>query len=389
MSESYKGQTKVEIVSDYERFACLQQQWEDLHQAAGGGPFSSFDWISSWMDVYLTDAIDMRIVLVWDGEDLVVAIPLACETLKISDRLPFKTKTLRMLHDDRVGYHDILMRPDRAAEMAFAFNACAKDCGAAYMDLTPIKQSEGLSALVSTAKHKGVWTNTRDEIETAIADISGGLDAYMTRLSSGTRKKMRSLDRKLRKEGAEVHITGQAGANEDAILAAALDVSSRSWKAQGGTDIGSQSSDRAFFEALYSRLSPKGKIRVITTDLDGVAVSSIVDLVQGDTTYGLISDYDDSYHAKGVGRFAGEECIRIAISEGSAHYDMLRATHFTRSYCQTFEHYQRVRIALRTGKARWVFSAESLARQGIKSLRGNQSRLTGRRKILGDRTPKS
>jgi len=387
VSESHKDQSKVEIVSDFARFTALRQKWEALHRAAGGGPFSSFDWVSSWLEVYLTDAIKMRIILVWDGDDLAVAVPLACENLRISERLPFKAKTLRMLYDDRVGFHDILMRPGRADDMALVLDACAKD--GSYMDLTPVKQSEALAALVSAAQQKGLWVNTRDEIETAIADVSGGLEAYMTRLSSSTRKKMRSLDRKLRKEGAEVQIAGQAGAGEDAVLAAALDVSSRSWKAQGGTDIGSQSSDRAFFEALYRRLSPKGKIRVMTTELDGVAVSSIVDLVQGDTTYGLVSDYDDSYHAKGVGRFAGEECMRIAIDEGSNRYDMLRATHFTRSYSQSFEQYQRVRIALRPGIARWVITTEALLRKGLQVVRGDKTKLTGRRKILGDRAPKS
>jgi len=240
VSESHKDQSKVEIVSDFARFTALRQKWEALHRAAGGGPFSSFDWVSSWLEVYLTDAIKMRIILVWDGDDLAVAVPLACENLRISERLPFKAKTR------------------------------------SYMDLTPVKQSEALAALVSAAQQKGLWVNTRDEIETAIADVSGGLEAYMTRLSSSTRKKMRSLDRKLRKEGAEVQIAGQAGAGEDAVLAAALDVSSRSWKAQGGTDIGSQSSDRAFFEALYRRLSPKGKIRVMTTELDGRLMKAVI-----------------------------------------------------------------------------------------------------------------
>jgi len=376
---------RAEIIKTPERFAEIQAAWTALHTASQSGPFSSHSWISSWMDVFLQPDLDVRIMVVWHDDMIVAAAPFAREVKKISQRLPFKVATLRMLYDDRVGFHDFLMVEGAEAAMALIFEQCRTSGNAPYMDVTPVRQSPALSAFVAHAKQTGCWHQQRDEIETAIADLSGGLDAYLGRRSSKTRKNFRHLERRIQKEGGEVLVATKDDAQGRAVLEALLDVSSRSWKAKAGTDIGSSDTDRQFFTNLFETMAPLGGIRLFVLKLDDTPVSAAINLVQDGISYGLVTDYDDSFAARGVGRFIGDTAIRGALEQGDSHLDMLRATHFTRSFCDTFEQYARVRIALRPGLARWVVQGEALARRASQKLHAGKPKLSGRRKILGER----
>ena len=70
---------RVEIVTDLARLAALGPEWARLHAAAGGGPFSSFDWLSAWVAAYADADSGGRpcIMLAWAGDALAAAMPLA------------------------------------------------------------------------------------------------------------------------------------------------------------------------------------------------------------------------------------------------------------------------------------------------------------------------
>lgn len=376
-----KANLRLDIIETLAEFAALETAWSRLVDDSNAGPFATFEWITCWGKVFWGKDIHAHIFVVWEGERLVAALPLALEKKRVTHRLPLRVSTLHMLYDDRVGFHDVMMVSGYEAAMDLIFAACQNR--AAYLDLTPIHPSAGLDALVACARKQGRWIFVRDEIKTAISDLSDGWETHLSRRSSSNRKRTRALERKL-KDRSIVHSADQTDEAGMRCLDMVFDVSRRSWKAKLGTDIGTKETDRAFFTNLFKTLAPKGRMHLVVLELDGVAVGTDVVLCEGTSAYALVSDYDEAYADQAVGRFVSDQSMCMFAYKGKTHFDMLRATHFTSSFADRFVDYQRVRIALRPGLARWIIQGEALARRIARAVTGKGSKVTGRRKFFGN-----
>lgn len=357
--------------------------WQDLHAACSDSPFSDADWINAWAEVFWDDSVDGRVATVWDGDMLVAALPLRLSSAKISKRLPLRTKTLTMLYDDRVGHHDILIRPGHETSARELVRLCL-ETGARYMDLTPLRPTPGLAAF--RAALGGRWRHERVEIVNGLSDLAPGWDGYFAKRSSNTRKGTRKIERKLLDAGARIEtLSGDAEGALDA-LETGFSVSSRSWKAMNGTDIGSQEKNRAFFRGLLRELNTRTRMRLHVLWLNDEAVASCIILFCGETAYGLVTDYDDAHAKSGVGRMLTYHSIRDACHEKLQNFDMLRKTHFTRPFSDTDGDLIRMRVSLRPGLARLIVSGEFAARAFVERYMGDKERKTGRRKIIGERS---
>lgn len=379
-STSETGVYTGRILSDPEAFQAISAQWQDLHLAAEGNPFSDADWISAWAQVFWTQDVEGRIATVWDRDVLVAALPLRLTHAPVSRRIPLKISTLTMLHDDRVGYHDVLIRPGYEAAAARLVDLCL-ETGASYMDLTPLKASPGLDAFRKALGQR--WQHERAEITTSFADLGAGWEAYYGKRSSNTRKNARKIDRKLEESGARLRVAEHGDSQAQEVLDGIFAVSAKSWKAVNGTDIGSQGSDRAFVTALFEQLSRRSKMRLSVLWLEDEPVAACVILFSGEKAYGLISDYDDAFAKAGVGRKITFHSIEDAATQGAIEFDMLRKTHFTQTFSDRDEALLRLRVALKPGLARWIVSGEFAARAVVEQYFGEKERLTGRRKIIG------
>jgi len=388
MTQGSRAQTtdryRTEVITDRAAFLTLGAPWQSLNARAGGNIFADFGWISSWADVYWTDAVNAFIALVWQGDDLVAALPLRVEQAKISKKLPFRTATYRMLYDDRVGSHHILIAKGHEAAAQLLFEMCAAG-PARYLDLTPIEPSPALDAFRAAAQPR--WTMERVEILSAYADVSKGWDDYCAKRSANARKNMRATKRKLENQEVEVVASRTPDAVGLSVLEEVFTVSQRSWKAINGTDIGTKDEDRAFFKNLFETLAPQGKMQIYVTRLDGKPVCNSVTLQLGDEGFGLVSDYDEAYAASRVGRFTMMAEIQQSCADGVRTVNFLRETPFTKTFSDYSGDLMRLRIAVRPSIARWIVSAEFGLRRIVERIWGDKDRKTGRRKIIGDRVP--
>ncbi len=370
----------VRTVTSGQAFRLIEQEWKALHHAARGGPFSTYEWILSWIEVYGADDADLRIVTAWNDGTLIAAVPLAIRRARPSPRLGYAPPTWTMLCADRAGFHDMLMRPGETGAMTAIFEALHRQDGPAFADLTPVRPSEGFAAFLAAARAAGCWVYQRDEIRTVISDLDGGWEAYLGRRSARTRKQIRALERRIARDGGTVLAAATDSPEDLRILEQALDVSARSWKAQNGTDIGSDPRNREFFRKAYARFAQSGAMKVHVLIYDGKPVSSEISLHLGGTAYGLVIDYDAAYAHLSVGRFISDEGMRRAVAAGARTYDALRATHFTTSFGETFDSYQRVRIAVRPTLARGIVQAEASLRFLRRKIRGVRRKVSGRRR---------
>jgi CelD/BcsL family acetyltransferase involved in cellulose biosynthesis len=96
---------RTEIVTDAARFATIQHAWRQLWERSGGYIFQSHDWIAGWL-IGVTDRkeIKLHVALLWDGDRLCAAMPLAVHR---RSRLRVLTWAAQLFSD----YCDCLLDP--------------------------------------------------------------------------------------------------------------------------------------------------------------------------------------------------------------------------------------------------------------------------------------
>ena len=370
---------EVEVVSDPGRFRDLKPDWSDLHAAASGAPFSSHDWITVSERHYPSAA--PRIVTLWQAGTLVAAAPLAFRKEPASPRLKaLKVPSTSMLCRERVGFHEILVRPGLADAIAPTLLQ-SMNIGTGYIDLTPMRLNDGLAALIAAAPPE--WhVQDRSEITTSISDIGEGWEAYAKTRKSSFRKNLRVAGRRVAEAGGVIERTVGADDDSRAILEKTLDLSARTWKSGAGTDIGSNETVRAFFRDLYDAFQPDG-MRIYLLSIEGDPAAASTYMIANGVAYGLINDFDDRFASLSPGRAIVAQALEDFAGEGLSAVDMLRSTPFTDGFATRQESFRRVRFFRGFNLARGILHAETALKAARRSIMGQKERVKGRQKALG------
>lgn len=349
-----------------DRFAALAGDWDDLHRAAGGGPFSSHDWLMAWWDAFDGPGVTPRVLVVREAADgpLLAALPLALRQSPVSARLPrLEVPALTPLSVERVGFHDLLARPgaaDAARALAGAVVA-ARDWQ--LLDLSPFRTSEAFDAFSDGLAAEGLRVACREEIRSVIVAFPDGWEAYAAARSGNFRKQRRSTERRLAEAGAELQVTRGTDPDGDrAILADALDLSARCWKAQAGTDLATDPATRRFVEALWDRLGPKGRMRIHLLKIGGRGAASFYSLLDERIDHALVNDFDEAFRNYSVGQHLICEAMKDSADAGRVEMNMLRRTPLLERFSDRTEPYMRLRAYRRIGLPAAILTAEAALR---------------------------
>jgi CelD/BcsL family acetyltransferase involved in cellulose biosynthesis len=153
-------------------------------------------------------------------------------------------------------------------------------------------------------------------------DVSGGLDAYLTRLPGRMRQEVLRKARKLARDVApyEVHTVAPAALHDG--IEAFLDQA-----AQADTDKAGffrREDMRRWFHVLVDEYGADGTLRVDRLDVGGLPSAMTVSLVWDDT-WGLYnSSFDPTLAALAPGVVLVWELIGLAAAQGRTTFDLLR-----------------------------------------------------------------
>jgi hypothetical protein len=89
---------------------------------------------------------------------------------------------------------------------------------------------------------------------------------------------------------------------------------------------------------------PKGMMKLLLLEIDGIEVAGIVNLQHNDTCYGLLSDFDERYAQLSPGRYLISSSMERACAEGARRFDLLRRTHFLEGFADHFTPLMRLRL---------------------------------------------
>lgn len=336
MPSAQHPQLTVRVIQEVEAWDAIEHHWARLHDET---PWASmpldFRWLRTWWQVYGpiyggdTEQDGLRIITIWRDTRLVGAAPLYLS------RGPGKSgmRTLRMLstgeaeHEETCAeYLDILTTPAEAADCARLIwdevSRMSWDC----LELLDVSKGSPLvDASDSSNAHENQWF---ERGSCPIADLSGGFESYLQKLSSNTRQQVRRLMRAGERVGVRFEL---ATADQiDEVFEELIALHQSDWTARGEPGVFAAPRFVEFHRSLLHDWLPRG--RAVLARLS-VAGSPIVVL------YGYVARQKFDFYQSGMTRekfdslpspgiLAHVLLMReLAVSDrGVKAYDFLRGT---------------------------------------------------------------
>ena len=158
------------------------------------------------------------------------------------------------------------------------------------------------------------------------ADLTGGVDGFLSRRSASFRARLRQAERKATRFGIvfePVGVEGDAGAA--ALHARMVALEARSWKGMEGSGL-SVAEMGDFYARMLPRLAREGAVRAMAATHEGRDVAIIAGGVtatpDGVCFRGLQFSFDDAHRGLSLGNLAQLSLIRALSAEGVSLYDL-------------------------------------------------------------------
>lgn len=320
------GSVDVRIVSEEAAWDRLRGEWSDLFAASPQAvPPLHFDWLRTWWQVYgprYSRPGGLRVVAVRRGPRLVGVLPL------YQGSAGFGIRCLRFLstgeaEDEETcpDYMDLLCRPgeeDACRDAAQGFLAgSAWDC----LELLDLPESSPLLTDGGLARPGGARVLSRGECP--VADLTGGFDAYLQRLSANGRQQARRLVREAEKAGAAFALAGpgQVGEWFDDLVR----LHQERWVAEGKPGCFAADRFTRFHRLLAETWVPDGRAILARLSLAGEPAAVL---------YGFVTGRKFHFYQSGVrttapglrspGNQAHLLLMRALGDRGVVEYDFLR-----------------------------------------------------------------
>jgi CelD/BcsL family acetyltransferase involved in cellulose biosynthesis len=194
MSSSQHPSLTVKIIREVEAWDAIERDWDTLYAATPRASTSlDFRWLRSWWRVYgpTYGANGLRIVTVWREAQLVGAVPLFLARGAGTSGL----RTLRMIstgeaetEETCADYLDLLSIPSETADCARLMWNEMRDISWDCLELLDLSEDSPL--VEASDAHQ--WFGRGG---CPIADLSGGFESYLQKLSPNTRQQVRRLIR--------------------------------------------------------------------------------------------------------------------------------------------------------------------------------------------------
>jgi CelD/BcsL family acetyltransferase involved in cellulose biosynthesis len=302
--------------------APLCDQWDRL---AGGCPFRTWTWLSTWWRHYGEGRRPRRLFVIaaYDDSGDVAAI-LPC----YATRSLVRGRTLRLLGDGEIcsEHLGLLAAPkfaDAAAEAIADFLADACDWDLA--DFVAVDENDQpTSRLFAALGNRRCHATRHPGNRTWAIDLTAAWDEFLALQSKSHRKQLRQIERRvLDGDRARWHLVEDA---KDFECAWSILVDLHQRRRQSLGEPGCFSSPRwaAFHHDVARRMLVDGRLRLSWLELDGAPVAAEYHLAGCNATYAYQGGVDPDRLAEEPGRISTICSIRCAIAEGHTHFDFLR-----------------------------------------------------------------
>lgn len=152
-----------------------------------------------------------------------------------------------------------------------------------------------------------------------VADLSGGLDTYLSRRSPKFRAELRRKRRQAQKLGLSVDYITQT--DVPTFIDRVVAIETLSWKGLSAQGV-NEGLPLDFYRKVIASLSDQRALRAVFIQLNGQDIAFAFGGIEGNTFRGLQLSFIDMYRHLGAGNLAQIELVAQLISEGVTRYDL-------------------------------------------------------------------
>jgi CelD/BcsL family acetyltransferase involved in cellulose biosynthesis len=312
----------VEAVTEYDSFLALAPDWNRLVEEAGiDHPFLAHEWFRAWWDSFGAGK-KLHVLVVRKGAEAVGIAPLMLSPARIYG---LKMRRLQSIHNDHTPRFDFVVGGSPEDVYGAIWSYLAKHRN--LWDVLQVSQLETASRTYNEL-HKlalthgfpvGTWTSDRSPY----VDLGIGWDAYLTRLSSQHKKKIRQHIRQLEHLGrVEMEIVS-TNEHMDAALEDGFQLEAAGWKSETGTAIRCRPELVDFYSRLARAAAGAGTLRLLFLTVGGIRIAFAYGLSYKNKLFVLKAGYHPEYAAYSPYNVLCYLVFRDACERGLAEYEFL------------------------------------------------------------------
>jgi CelD/BcsL family acetyltransferase involved in cellulose biosynthesis len=367
-SKVLPSQLDMEVIREPGRWATMAEQWRALSAVSPSAcPTLDYYWLRTWWDVYggvYSQAEDgLRIVTCRRGGRLVAALPLydrrPARAWNGGRRLGFIGTGESEREEICSDYLDLLYRPeDREEATAGVWKLLVVALAGEYdfLELTDVSDT---SPLVQWARGDGARRHAEVSPRGAcpIADLSGGFEAYLGRLSANTRQQCRRLMRQADEAKVVFEVANES--TRDEFFEQLVELHQRRWQGDGKPGCFSAERFARFHRELIMKWLPEGRAVLSRLSLAGRPIA----VKYGFVLNGKYDFYqsgvlaDDAAVLKSPGVVSFMYLMRHLAGQGVKTFDFLRGSS---SYKQRLATTAQPLVQVRVVRGTWRSGATRL-----------------------------
>ncbi|MGE5611972.1 MAG: GNAT family N-acetyltransferase [Bacillota bacterium] len=280
----------VEVIRDVEPWQRLRPEWDELFQASPtASPPLRFDWLWHWWRIYGpaygNHGQGLRILTFRRQSRLIGVVPLY-EMIKRSwgvpvRRLGFISTGEAEFEETCADYLDLLHLPGEREMCMEALVSALCDRRTLAWDELELFDMSGRSPLIDLhGRLRGCQTSLASSDTCPIANIAGGLEAFLERLSANTRQQARRRLRMAQKAGAILE-RAMDSSEVDPYFDDLIRLHQQRWNAIGQPGVFASSRFTELHRTLARSWVPTGKAILVRLSLDGQAMAVIYGFLVG------------------------------------------------------------------------------------------------------------
>ncbi len=188
-----------------------------------------------------------------------------------------------------------------------------------YVMITGLAEGGGLSAALDARFGAQVLTHQSELCVRRVADLSGGVDGFLSRRSSKFRGELRRKSRQIERMGLTCDFVTTSPV--DHLMRRIVEVEKQSWKglSDQGVDNGLP---LEFYQSVVTSLIERNAFRGLFVQLDGQDIAFAFGGVEGLTFRGLQLSFRHEHRSMAPGNYAQLQLIKWLSSQGVARYDL-------------------------------------------------------------------
>lgn len=304
---------RFEKVTTFDDFIRLKADWNSLVKSTDiDHAFMRHEWFESWIKNLMTNG-KLAIHTGWDNKKLVAVAPLQI-TRQVRKKIPLKI--LSFLRSSVTSRSNFII--DRSIDPAPFFDSVFLSRGWKVAELKALES--GVSATANLIKY--LKQNKRFVIEQGLQSpyeiIETDWETYLKKRSEGFRKSFRNSLNRLNSAKSFEIIRIQDHETFAKYIDTIVDISARSWKREGGTDLQSMPEMASFFKDFCRLTSENSFFLSNILILESKPIAFDFYLKFKNRLVALRWDYDQSFNYYMPGVVLHNNIIKTTLDSGQS-----------------------------------------------------------------------